>query len=171
MGFSRQEYQSGLPFSSPGYLPDPEIEPGSLHCRQTLYSLIHQGSWWKVLPRVIVNNTNPWALEPTTTKRGLTVSAYVTYRWFSPSESPDLLLLLHFLPREGTHSIKCHGLNKSLSYCNTKWPVYSSNLRLISPQSLLTLTLKNHECPPLLSHSILLIEVLFISSLRKYKSP
>ena len=25
-------------------LPDPEIEPGSLHCRQTLYSLIHQGS-------------------------------------------------------------------------------------------------------------------------------
>ena len=29
MGFSRQEYQSGLPFPSPGDLPDPEIEPGS----------------------------------------------------------------------------------------------------------------------------------------------
>ena len=27
MGFSRQEYWSGLPFPSPGYLPDPEIEP------------------------------------------------------------------------------------------------------------------------------------------------
>ena len=26
MGFSRQEYSSGLPFLSPGYLPDPEIE-------------------------------------------------------------------------------------------------------------------------------------------------
>ena len=26
MGFSRQEYWSGLPFSSPGYLPDPGIE-------------------------------------------------------------------------------------------------------------------------------------------------
>ena len=28
MGFSRQEW-SGLPFPSPGDLPDPEIEPGS----------------------------------------------------------------------------------------------------------------------------------------------
>ena len=30
IGFSRQEYQSGLPFPSPGYLPDPEIKTGSL---------------------------------------------------------------------------------------------------------------------------------------------
>ena len=29
MGFFRQEYQSGLPFLSPGDLPDPGIEPGS----------------------------------------------------------------------------------------------------------------------------------------------
>ena len=29
MGFSRQEYQSGLPFPSPGDLPDLGIEPGS----------------------------------------------------------------------------------------------------------------------------------------------
>ena len=29
MGFSRQEYCSGLPFPSPGDLPDPGIEPGS----------------------------------------------------------------------------------------------------------------------------------------------
>ena len=29
MGFSRQEYWSGLPFLSPGDLPDPGIEPGS----------------------------------------------------------------------------------------------------------------------------------------------
>ena len=29
MGFSRQEYWSGLSFSSPGDLPDPGIEPGS----------------------------------------------------------------------------------------------------------------------------------------------
>ena len=29
MGFSRQEYWSGLPFSSPAYLPDSGIEPGS----------------------------------------------------------------------------------------------------------------------------------------------
>ena len=29
MGFSRQEYWNGLPFPSPGDLPDPGIEPGS----------------------------------------------------------------------------------------------------------------------------------------------
>ena len=29
MGFSRQEYRSGLPFPSPGDLPNPGIEPGS----------------------------------------------------------------------------------------------------------------------------------------------
>ena len=29
MGLSRQEYWSGLPFTSPGGLPDPGIEPGS----------------------------------------------------------------------------------------------------------------------------------------------
>ena len=29
MGFSRQEYWSGLPFPSPGGLPDPAIEPKS----------------------------------------------------------------------------------------------------------------------------------------------
>ena len=29
MGFPRQEYWGGLPFPSPGDLPDPGIEPGS----------------------------------------------------------------------------------------------------------------------------------------------
>ena len=29
MEFSSQKYRSGLPFPSPGDLPDPEIEPGS----------------------------------------------------------------------------------------------------------------------------------------------
>ena len=41
MGFSRQEYQSGLPFPSPGDLPHPGIKPG-LHCRQILYLLSYQ---------------------------------------------------------------------------------------------------------------------------------
>ena len=44
MGFSRQGYWSGLPFPSPGDLPNPGIQPGLLHCRQTLYHLCHQGS-------------------------------------------------------------------------------------------------------------------------------
>ena len=44
VGFSRQEYWSGLPFPSPGALPNPGTEPGLPHCRQMLYHLNHQGS-------------------------------------------------------------------------------------------------------------------------------
>ena len=46
MGFSRQEYQSGLPFPTPGHLPNPWIEPTSLTSvsyfrRQVLYCWCH----------------------------------------------------------------------------------------------------------------------------------
>ena len=45
MELSRQEYWGGLPFSSPGDLPNPGIEPGSpehlLHCKQILLPLSH----------------------------------------------------------------------------------------------------------------------------------
>ena len=44
MGFSRQEYWSGLPCPFPGDLPNPRIEPRSPTCRQILYRLNHQGS-------------------------------------------------------------------------------------------------------------------------------
>ena len=44
MGFSRQEYQSGLPFPFPGIFPTQGSNPGLSHCRQTLYHLSHQGS-------------------------------------------------------------------------------------------------------------------------------
>ena len=42
MGFSRQEYWSGLPFSSPGYLPDPGIQLRSptLQAMQMSYSMV-----------------------------------------------------------------------------------------------------------------------------------
>ena len=36
MGFPRQEYWSGLPFPSPGDLPNPGMEPWSPALRQTL---------------------------------------------------------------------------------------------------------------------------------------
>ena len=44
MGFSRQECWSGLPFPSPGDLPNQGSNLGLPHCRQTLYRLSHQGS-------------------------------------------------------------------------------------------------------------------------------
>ena len=48
MEFSRQAYQSGLPFSSPGDLPSPDL----LHCRLILYHLSHQGSLNKWRPTI-----------------------------------------------------------------------------------------------------------------------
>ena len=50
MGFSRQEYWSGLPFPSPGNLPDPGIEPTSLLGMQNSLPLSHQASPSIVLP-------------------------------------------------------------------------------------------------------------------------
>ena len=44
LGFSTQEYWSGLPFRSPGGLPNPGIEPGSSALQEVLYHLSHQVS-------------------------------------------------------------------------------------------------------------------------------
>ena len=44
MGFPRQGYWSGLPFSAPGDLPDPGTEPSSLVWQVDSLPLIHQGS-------------------------------------------------------------------------------------------------------------------------------
>ena len=58
MGFSRQEYQSGLPFPSPGDLPDSGIEPGSpelqadaLPSEPPGYSETSSTFWLRKLPR------------------------------------------------------------------------------------------------------------------------
>ena len=47
MGFSRQKCWSGLPFPPPEDFPNPGLNPGLLHCRQTLYHLSYQGSQWR----------------------------------------------------------------------------------------------------------------------------
>ena len=44
MGFSRQEYWSGLPFPSPGDLPDPGMESGSPSWQVASLPLSHLGS-------------------------------------------------------------------------------------------------------------------------------
>ena len=43
-GFSRQEYWSGLPFLSPGNLPNPGITPGSPALQEDFYRLNYEGS-------------------------------------------------------------------------------------------------------------------------------
>ena len=42
LGFSRQEYWSGLPFPSPRDFPDPGIEPRSLALQADVYHLSHK---------------------------------------------------------------------------------------------------------------------------------
>ena len=44
MGFLRQEHRSGLPFPSPGNLPDPRIEPESPALQADSLPLSHLGS-------------------------------------------------------------------------------------------------------------------------------
>ena len=44
VGFSRREYWSGLPFTSPGDLPDPGVEPGSSVLQADSLPLSHWGS-------------------------------------------------------------------------------------------------------------------------------
>ena len=44
MGFSRQEYWSGLPCPPPGIFPTQGSNPGLPHCKQILHHLSHQGS-------------------------------------------------------------------------------------------------------------------------------
>ena len=49
MEFPRQEYWTGLPFSSPGDLPDPGIKPVSPALQADSLPLSHQGSpIWKI---------------------------------------------------------------------------------------------------------------------------
>ena len=49
MKFSRQEYWSGLPFSSPGHLPDPGIEPMSLASPALAGGFFATSATWEVL--------------------------------------------------------------------------------------------------------------------------
>ena len=49
MGFSRQEYWSGLPFPSPGDLPDPGIEAGSPALQVDALSSEPPGKKWTIL--------------------------------------------------------------------------------------------------------------------------
>ena len=62
MGLPRQEYCSGLPFHSPGDLPDPGIELMSPAWQANCLSLSHQGSKVyfielnKVIPKLFWKN-------------------------------------------------------------------------------------------------------------------
>ena len=58
LGFSRQEYWSGLLFPPPGHLPDPGIELRSPVLRLILYHLSHQGIPKKYYGHYLSSNTS-----------------------------------------------------------------------------------------------------------------
>ena len=62
MAFSRQEYWSGLPFPSPGDLPNPGIKLASLALQVDSLPLRHQGSSHKDIKMIIhkLENKGPW---------------------------------------------------------------------------------------------------------------
>ena len=61
MEFSRQEYWSGLPFPSPGDLPNPEIEPGPPTLQPDALSSEPPGM---ATQSSILARSSPWAEEP-----------------------------------------------------------------------------------------------------------
>ena len=56
MGFSRQEYWSGLPFPSPGDLPDPGMEPMSLRSPALAVQFFTSSSTYMGSPYVLRNH-------------------------------------------------------------------------------------------------------------------
>ena len=56
MGFSRQEFWSGLPFPPPGDLPDPGIEPTSLMSPALTGKFFTSSATWEALAAALDSN-------------------------------------------------------------------------------------------------------------------
>ena len=62
MGFSRQEYWSGLPFPSPGGLPNPGIQPGSPALAGRLFTTSATGEAQDITGEIMNNKWDPFLL-------------------------------------------------------------------------------------------------------------
>ena len=60
MDFPSQEYQSGLPFPSPGDLPDPRIEPISPTLQAGSLLLSYQGFQASIVAQLVKNLPAMW---------------------------------------------------------------------------------------------------------------
>ena len=98
MGFSRQEYWSGLPFPSPGDLPDPGIEPKSLALQADALPSELPGKSLRLgdeksYRRVSITNPN----EPSFVYSKMTfLSSYLTGNLFKVSVFPESPFLFSF---------------------------------------------------------------------------
>ena len=92
MGFFRQEFWSGLPFPSPGDLPDPGIEPGSPALQADALS--------SEPPRKPTRGRRGPQILPLFSSQGFFISAH-RYVPFKCRTSPETL---------GTRAVECEGL-------------------------------------------------------------
>ena len=96
MGFSRQEYWSGLPFPSPGDLPDPGIKPRSPALQVDALTSEPPGTWsnrqiwswsrewrWAKTDRVLLREHTGHSKYPTPTTQESTLHMDIT-RWPTP---------------------------------------------------------------------------------------
>ena len=73
MGFSRQEYWSGLPFPSPEDVPDPGIEPGSPALQAD--ALLSEAQGKSSFPYLANKATNVWPQDMITGNHGCKVTS------------------------------------------------------------------------------------------------
>ena len=119
MGFSRQEYCSGLLCPPPGDLSNPGINPGLLHCRWILYSLSHKGS----LQLSSVQSLSSVRFFATPWTAACQASLYITNSW-------SLLKLMSIeTVMPSNHLILCHPILLLLSI--------SPSIRVFSNESVL----------------------------------
>ena len=64
MGFPRQEYTSGLPFPSPGDLPDPEIKLASLCVSHVGRQILYHCAIWETHSTIEMGPNPLWYLHP-----------------------------------------------------------------------------------------------------------
>ena len=101
MGFSGQEYWSGLPFLLQGIFPTQGSNLGLLHCRQILYQLSLWGHLFKLHPNIMI----PWSLLCVALKL-LSVKWTSFIFWYVPAAE-----LLGW-EGEGPHKERCPGAEK-----------------------------------------------------------
>ena len=82
---SRQEYWNGLPFPSPGDLPDPGIKPGSPTLQADALPSEHQG-------RFLLYNTANQFMKVKVRQSCLTLCDPVDYIWFMELSRPEYKL-------------------------------------------------------------------------------
>ena len=106
MGFSRQEYRSGYHFLLQEIFPSHGLNPGLPHCRQTLYSLSHQGSPKRKTVQQNRKYKHYWMKRHSVQFSSVQFSHSVVPNSLRPHESQQVRLPCSS-PSPGVHSDSC----------------------------------------------------------------